>query len=29
MREEWFLNSTNNDLAYQTALLSIYQMLNK
>lgn len=29
MRESWFLNSTSNDLAYQTALLSVYQMLNK
>ena len=29
MRESWFINSTTNDLAFQTALLSIYQMLNK
>ena len=28
-RETWFRNSTTNDLAFQTALLSIYQMVNK
>lgn len=29
MRESWFRNSLNNDLSFQCAMLSIYQMLNK
>lgn len=28
-REPWFINSTKDDISFQTALLSIYQMINK
>ena len=28
-RESWFINSTKDDISFQTALLSIYNMINK
>jgi hypothetical protein len=29
MQESWFRNAMSNDISFQCAMLSIYQMLNK